>query len=95
MFPVIIRQSSVGVSMCPMLAWEREDRGLEHQAGKACSSVYQDPAWISRRFTCPETLDQGVTPKESEAGWRGWMRGKAQDSLELLLPLAGGWQGGS
>lgn len=37
MFPVIIRQSSLGVSMCPMLAWEREDQGLERQAGKACS----------------------------------------------------------
>lgn len=40
MFPVIIRQSSVGVSMCPMLAWEREDRGLERQAGKACGSLF-------------------------------------------------------
>lgn len=29
MFPVIIRQSSLGVSMCPMLAWETEDKGLE------------------------------------------------------------------
>lgn len=34
MFPVIIRQSSLGVSMCPMLAWEREGKGLELQAGK-------------------------------------------------------------
>lgn len=34
MFPVIIRQSSLGVSMCPMLAWEREGEGLELQAGK-------------------------------------------------------------
>lgn len=36
---MIIRQSSLGVSMCPMLAWEREDQGLEQQAGKACSAV--------------------------------------------------------
>lgn len=34
MFPVIIRQSSLGVSMCPMLAWERVGVGLELQAGK-------------------------------------------------------------
>lgn len=34
MFPVIIRQSSLGVSMCPMLAWEREGKELELQAGK-------------------------------------------------------------
>lgn len=34
MFPVIIRQSSLGVSMCPMLAWERENRELKFQAGK-------------------------------------------------------------
>lgn len=26
---MINRQSSLGVSMCPMLAWEREDKGLE------------------------------------------------------------------
>lgn len=34
MFPVIILQSSLGVSMCPMLAWEREGEGLELQAGQ-------------------------------------------------------------
>lgn len=31
---MINRQRSLGVSMCPMLACEREDEGLELQAGK-------------------------------------------------------------
>lgn len=36
MFPVIMRQSSLGVSMCPMLAWERE--------GKAGAPGWKRPA---------------------------------------------------
>lgn len=40
MFPVIIRQSSLGVSMCPMLAWKREDRDWNSRLGKACSPVH-------------------------------------------------------
>lgn len=37
MFPVIIRQSSLGVSMCPMLAWwgRGEDRGWTSRLQKA------------------------------------------------------------
>lgn len=29
---MIIRQSSLGVSICPMLAWKREGEGLEQAA---------------------------------------------------------------
>lgn len=68
---MIIRQSSLGVSMCPMLAWEREDRGLELQAGKGLQLGPLASNWLRKQCMCPKTLGLEHDPVESEAGTGG------------------------
>lgn len=58
MFPVIIRQSSLGVSMCPMLAWEREGKGLELQAENGQQLLLLGPS-----------LDQGLGHDHQRVEW--------------------------
>lgn len=78
MFPVIIRQSSLGVSMCPMLAWEREGGGAGAPGWErpAAPSVRTLPGsggseWGLRRW------DRDITPRESEAALRGPEEGRS------------------
>lgn len=70
---MIIRQELLGVSMCPMLAWEREDQGLEQQAGKACSARSLGSCLDQQTVHVPQDPDQGCDPvgKEKQGGGAG------------------------
>lgn len=50
---MIIRQSSLGVSICPMLAWKREGEGLEQAAQGVGLYLFY---WIKKQCTKPKAL---------------------------------------
>lgn len=80
MFPVIIRQSSLGVSMCPMLAWEREGKELGFQAGRPAAPSVGTPLGSGGRARSVGLWDQDMTLWESEAGGGARVRGKESKS---------------
>lgn len=75
MFPVIIRQSSLGVSICPMLAWKREGEGLEQAAQGVGLYLFY---WIKKQCTKPKALGpkQESTHGRCTPGWGGGRCGR-------------------
>lgn len=70
MFPVIMRQSSLGVSMCPMLAWEREGKGWSSRLEKACGSFVRTLPGSGGSAQGLGLRDRDITPREHEAASR-------------------------